>query len=374
MRVIEHVWRESGPSTFTHVGRNDGAVNWGLSYRQERGFPPAQLIVLLGCGAVEPFTIAALPRARTARVVAVEIDPGLLELAEQIKAGASLPWNRVAQISKNPRIPNRDLNDRVKVETGLRVLGALGSLDNLGPGFDEVQMRVARSVADRVEFVGEDALSAIRRISNADIIGDFFLQVNVNKSLTLDGPAYTMQLAESASRALASHGLYLIGDTGANLPTTLGHLAQLSETRLNLSSLAHAAQVLGGYFVSSSYLVVSKLEDIDGDGLIELARKNIASEAAARHVRLAEETVTVRELASIVRDRLNFAFVSSGAGGLAWNSVGQTAETLRRLAPVLHAQYSPTIIIPAQKPETGESRLGDATANRPQASTAPRSE
>jgi len=349
--MLEKIWQNFGQSTFTHLGRNDRIVDWALKLREERELRPIENIILLGSGIIEPFTIAALPRARAAKVRAVEINPQLLQLGEDIKAARAIPWQKIAEVSLNPGRPNRDLKDRAKLAFGLKRLEKLGSRENLGLGFNEDRLQVAQEVASRVQFVDQDALSALRDITDADIIGDFFLQVNINKDESPNlGLNYTRQLVDAASQALASDGLYLIGDTGKNLPVTLGHLARTPRARLHICSLVHAAN-LGDRFITSSYLVVSKMEEPDSEEMIEAARQNIANKPGLRELKVIEENLSLDELSAITRTRLNLAYVLTRKASIAWNTVDDLQQSLSQLIPEPDSQFSQTIILPAQKSE-----------------------
>jgi SAM-dependent methyltransferase len=347
----EDIWQNFGKSTFTHIGRNDRVVDWALRYREARGLSSIQSIVLLGSGVIEPFTLAALPSSKAARVIAVEINPQLLQLGVDIKAGKAISWQKIAELSKNPGRPNRDLTDRQRLIYGLKRLEEVGSKENLGVGFNEDYLQASREVAAKVQFIDQDAITALQQFNDLEMIGDFFLQANLNKTEEPGmGLNYTQQLVDVASRTLAPDGIYLIGDTGKNLPITFDHLAQISKAKLQFSSLSHAVN-LGKSYITSSYLVVSKMEDISNKGMIEAARWNITNRPHLKDLQVREENVSVADLAAITKTRLLLAYISTGKNGIAWNSADDLQKSLSHLVPEPASSFSQTIVLPAQKTE-----------------------
>ena len=343
------------PSTFTHIARNDRAVDWISGYRQEHKMPTIRKVGIIGSGMVEPFTLAALPGLSSAQIFAIEINPELVYLGEQIKKGKAIPWSNIAGSSHNPEMENSDFTDPKRLRSGLDRLKALGSLDKLGNGFNTRTMQVASAVADRVIFIHDDALQAMKMQKDSDLVVDCFVRVNMIKMKTL-GPEYTKELTTVALQSLAENGMYLIGDTGASLPATLGDFTKTLSGNVNCASLVHVVQIGPDRLITSHYTVASLMEGLDTDDLQNQARAHVVSHSPNVYK---DYTITVDSLAQVY-DQLvtlglvNLAYVGGPKKkGLAIN---MPIQGLFKLVPNEGDEFSPPadekgngIIFPPQK-------------------------
>lgn len=352
MSVDRPVWQEFDPSTFTFLARNDLAVNWVTDYRNRNGFSPIKEVFLLGSGVVEPFTLAALSSGF--RVTAVEINEGLVDLADVIKKGDKIPWNTIAERSLNPGRPNSDFLDSKRLGNGISVLKDLGSLQRLGTDFDLEGIRVTSGVRDRVTFVKADALSALQVSvfrNHFDLIGDFFLRVNINKHDL--GSNYSASMLRESFDCLGENGMLLIGDTGKNLPVTYQQFADFNTLgRLNLASVVHFVN-FGSGKATSHYLLATKLSDFPGSGAIKQdLRSHLKENDTLRKLSPVEEKGSVMDQVKSSSEKINIAFVDSGKPGESsgWNSSGKQIETLELVVPEAGDEASETVIFPAQKP------------------------
>ena len=345
--------RSIEPSTFTHIGRNDRVVSWALNRRRQRSLAPPTRILLLGSGVVEPFTIAALPSASQAQILAVDVDPNLMRLGERLQSGDPVPWSAIAEHSHNAGQANRDLLERARLLSGLRLLEALGSTGRGQLRATPEYLAVDPELGSRVEFIQSDALTVVEAMRNVDFVGDFFLQVNINKD---DGSKwgrnYSTKLTGAAVAALAQDGVYVIGDTNRNLPTTLGNIATLSDPLLKVCSLAHAAQLAPNTFVASWYLVLDKGSPWRYLDLIEEVKDHVTQLTVLTEQSISQELLTVSQLAILSEDRLNYAFVATNDNrGIAWSSNEDSTIALARLTALGNSEFSEAIALPAQKPD-----------------------
>lgn len=338
-------WIEHEQSTYTYLGRNDSCVNWMLSYRKEKGLPAPKTIVLIGSGAVEPFTIAALPLASSSKILAVEINLDLVELGNTVRQGKSVTWPVVAEQSQHPDVINTQLTDPRRLSAGIQKLASLGSLRNLGSGFNSKFFRVANDIADRVTFIPTDGLSALTSLKDIDIIGDFFVQVNINKDSNR-GIEYTNRLVASAVAALSPEGSYLIGDSGRNMPITLNHIAANPDVRLNMSSLVHVVNREGKY--SSSYYSAVGRHKVNSSSIKQSTRHNIKDISQRFSLPVKEEAVTIHQLAQLIASHLYFGFIGNkiNDNGTVWYSPESIIKTLNRLAPKTNLTFAEQIIFP----------------------------
>lgn len=352
MSADRPVWQEFDPSTFTFLGRNDIAVNWLIDYRNKYGLLPIKEILLLGSGAVEPFTLAAL--SEDFRVTAVEINEGLVDLGNRVKKGDKIPWDLVAERSLNPGRPNSDLLDHKRLENCMSVLKNLGSLQKLGSDFDLEGMGISSNVRNRVTFVKTDALSALRvnqSRKHLDLIGDFFLRVNINKHDS--GPNYSARMLRESFDCLGENGMLLIGDTGKNLPVTYRQFADFNTFgRLNFASVVHFVN-FGSGKTTSHYLLATKLSDFPGsDAIKQSLRSRLKENDILRKLSPIEEKGNVIDQVELSTEKVNIAFVDSGKPGesAGWNSSPNQKEALELIVPEAGEEVSETIIFPAQKP------------------------
>ena len=338
-------WIEHEQSTYTYLGRNDGCVNWILSYRKEKGLPAPKTIVLIGSGVIEPFTIAALPLASSSKILAVEINLSLVDLGNTVRQGKSVTWSAVAEQSQHPDVVNTQLTDPRGLSTGMQKLASLGSLRNLGSGFNSKFFRVANDITDRVTFMSTDALSALTSLKDMDIIGDFFVQVNINKDSNR-GIEYTNRLVAAAVAALSPEGSYLIGDSGRNMPTTLNHIATNPDARLVISSLSHVVNQEGDY--SSSYYSAVGRHKVNSSSIKQATKHNIRNIAQRFNLSIKEETATVDQLVQLIASHLYLGFIGNkiNNNGTVWYSQESIIETLNRLASKTSHTFAEQIIFP----------------------------
>lgn len=356
MRPEEVNWfKFEKPSTFTYIARNDRAVDWILGYRQEHNMPTVRKVYIIGSGIVEPFTLAALPNLSSAQIYAIEVDPDLVNLGEQIKKGDAIPWSNIASTSHNPGRENSDLTDSRRLRYGLDRLKALGSLDKLGNGFNTKTMQVAKSIADRVAFINDDALHTMSMQKDSDLVVDCFARVNMNKIQNL-GLEYTKKLTIAALQSLSENGMYLIGDTGESLPATMDSFTKLLSGDVNWSSLVHIVQREPGKFTSSHYSVASLMEGLDTRDLQNQARKHIVSHSLDIYK---DHTITIDSLSNVYNrletlGLINLAYVEVSRGrGLTFNML---KHGLVKLTPNKGDEFCPPadkrgngIIFPPQK-------------------------
>ena len=352
MSVDRPVWQEFDPSTFTFLARNDVAVNWVNSYRAENGFSPIKEVLLLGSGVVEPFTLAAL--SSDFKVTAVEINEELVDLADRVKKGDKIPWDLVAEKSLNPGRPNTDFLERTRLERSMSVLKDLGSMQRLGIGFNLQGMSVSSEVRNRVTFLKADALSTIQRNlaeKYFDLIGDFFLRVNINKHKS--GHVYSASMLGASLNGLKDNGMLLIGDTGKNLPVTYQQFAdQDTSGRLNLVSVVHFVN-FGSGKTTSHYLLATKLSDFPGSEAIRQdLRSHLKENDTLRKLSPVEEKGNVTDQVKSSSEKVNIAFIDSGkaSDSTGWNSSRSQAEALGSIVPNGGDEASETLIFPAQKP------------------------
>jgi hypothetical protein len=351
MSEARPVWQEFDPSTFTFVARNDIAVNWVLNYREANRLPPTREVLLLGSGMVEPFTLAAL--SPDIKVTAVELNEDLIEIGESVKRGQKVLWDVVAEKALNPGRPNTDFLEEERLVRSLSVLEHLGSLEALGRGFGLEGIKVDPSVADRVTFIKADALSAVKILESKrfDLIGDFFLRVNVNKHKS--GPAYTAEMLRYSFDLLNDNGMLLIGDTGRNLPVTYQQFADLDTTgRLNLSSAVHFVN-FGSGKTTSHYLLATKLTEFpSATWLASKAQNRLMNNPVLDALTPVAENSNPSLVAKASSERINLAYVDTGKAGESymWNSALSQAEAFDRIVPNAGDEASETIIFDAQKP------------------------
>lgn len=338
-------WIAHEPSTYSYLGRNDGCVNWMLSYREQEGLPFPKTIVLIGSGAIEPFTIAALPLALQSQIVAVEINPDLVELAKIIQKGGAVPWSTVAEKTQHPGVVNTQLTDPEKLRVGMEKLSLLGSKASLGLGFNNEFFQVVNSVTNRVTYIPTDALTALKSLTNMDMICDFFVQVNINKDPE-KGTDYTRQMIKVAIGALSSEGNYIIGDSGRNMPITLSHVAEEPDARLDVSALVHVINLEGKH--SSSYYSVLGRRSMRSETIRQTMRKNIADVARKFNLPITEEIITIDQLAQLSTSHVYFGFIEneSGKNGIVWYCPLPQKDTLIRLAPSKDEVFTDQIVFP----------------------------
>lgn len=337
-------WIAHEPSTYSYLGRNDGCVNWMLYYREQEGLPFPETIVLIGPGAIEPFTIAALPLALRSQIVAIEINPDLVELAKTIQEGRAVPWSTVAEKTQHPGIVNTQLTDPEKLRVGMEKMALLGSKTNLGLGFNNDFFQVVDSVTNRVTYIPTDALAALRSLTNMDMICDFFVQVNINKDP--EGTDYTRQMIKAAIEALSSEGNYIIGDSGRNMPTTLSHIAEEPNARLNVSALVHVVNQEGKH--SSSYYSVLGRRSMRSETIQQTMRKNIGDIARKFNLPITEQIITIDQLAQLSASHVYFGFIENegGKNGIVWYCPLPQKDTLIKLAPSNDEVFTDQIVFP----------------------------
>ncbi|HYD34993.1 MAG TPA: hypothetical protein VD999_02910 [Vitreimonas sp.] len=338
-------WLQHEPSTYSYIGRNDAAVNWLLSQKEKTRQSACKTIIILGSGMIEPFTIAALPRAREAQIVAVEIEESLVKLGNKVKAGEKVTWEQVAGVSRHPGTHNHQLLELGRVQQGLSRLRGLGSLEALGEGVDESTFHVSQQLRDRVTFVNSDSLSGLKSLGDADLICDFFVQTNINKSGE-PGVKYTEELIEEAMAHLSAQGIYLIGDTGYNHKHTLHHIARLAEARINAGSLVHIINK-GNSFSSSWYLAVSKSDLLSNDEINGI-RGKIANFSETTGLQIQEARLSNNELAASIDQALYLAYLADAEGLITWSTVEPLPQALLHLATQPDAEFGETIVFPGK--------------------------
>ncbi len=341
----ELAWLQHESSTYTYVGRNDVAVNWVLQQKEKIGHNPCKKIIILGSGVIEPFTIAALPQAQHAQVIAVEIESDLVDLGNQIKSGKKVSWEEVAQLSRHPETINNQLLEAERIKKGLEKLKTLGSFHLLGKGVSVDSFQVPPALASRVSFVNSDSLTALRDLQDADVICDFFVQTNINKSGS-SGITYTQELVAQAIKSLSESGTYLIGDTGYNHQNTLSHMATLAEARINAGSLVHIINK-GDSFSSSWYIAISRGELLTSDDITHI-RERVEALAQSTGLEIQEVRHTISELATDVNRVLYLAYVASEKEVIAWSTVDPLSQALLRLAGKPEDEFGATIVFPGK--------------------------
>lgn len=340
-------------STFTHLGRMTPPVSSVLEKREKAGLPPVRNVLVWGSGIVQAVEMAGDPRLLGARVVAVDNNDAINERFQTIKAGGRLTWEQVAEVSLNPGRPNTDFLDRERIRNGLSVLKEYGVLANLGVNFDETGMQVDPSVLSRVTFLHANILDALAIFKQSgdtfDLIVDGFTQINVNKKPNT-GPSESFQMVAGSLAILAQDGMYVVGDTGLNLPVTLGHFARVSEGRLHVASLTHGVNF--GTGLTTSHWVVGG----NGEVIWDEEDKKRTEELLAGNPKLSQlepvrEEQAVIETARTAETRMNLVYIAGKAeGGTAWNSKDGYSETLQRVVPNPKDEFSEDLLLPAQKP------------------------
>jgi hypothetical protein len=185
----------------------------------------------------------------------------------------------------------------------------------------------------------------LKEFQDADLICDFFVQTNINKSGE-EGINYTQELIEEAVNRLSSQGVYLIGDTGYNHRHTLDHIARLADARINAGSLVHIINK-GNSFSSSWYLAISKGELLSSDK-IDGIRGRIASLASETGLEIREARHTSAELASDINQALYLAYLADREGLITWSTVDPLAQALLHLASNPESEFGETIIFPGK--------------------------
>lgn len=337
-------WIAHEPSTYSYLGRNDGCVNWMLLHREQQGFPPPTTLVLIGSGAIEPFTIAALPLASRSKIFAVEIDPRLVEIGQTIQQGIAVPWSTIAEKSQHPGVTNAQLTDKKRLSVGIDKLASLGSLINLGSGFNNEFFQVAKSVAERITYIPVDALSTLKSLDNIDVICDFFVQVNINKD-NRQGIDYTRRMVTSAVVALSPNGSYILGDSGRNMSITLDHIDKTLDARLKVSSLIHVINQADKYS-SSYYSILGK----NGPFLTvqQTMEQNISNISDAFGLPVKKQVMTVSQLAKLVTSHVYFGFIENEdkKDGTVWYCPLPLKDTFGKLAPSPDKPFIEHIIFP----------------------------
>lgn len=324
-------WAKHEPSTYSYVGRNDQSVDWVLRKREASDFFPCKKIVVLGSGVIEPFTIAAIPGAEAAEVIAVEIEGNLVGLGQRIKSGETISWQEIADISRHPGTDNSQLLQPARIRKGLEKLKRVGSLQVLGAGVNQDTFQIPQSVTDRVRFVNADSLSGIQGLSDADLICDFFVQTNINKSGE-DGLNYTRELIETAVAKLSNQGIYLIGDSGYNHPNTLKHISQIAEAQIGAGSLVHVINK-GDRFSSSYYIALTKREFVSAADREQVNQK-MASLNHQHDLDIKQEIQSTAELADDVERVLYFAYMSVDGQLTTWSTEMMLPQALLHLTQV----------------------------------------
>lgn len=337
-------WIEHEQSTYTYLGRNDGCINWMLSYRKQKGLPPPKTIVLIGSGAIEPFTVAALPLASHSKILAVEINPDLVELGNTVRQGKAVAWSTVAEKSQHPDVINTQLTDLKRISAGMQKLASLGSLENLGDGFNSEFFQVASRITDRVSFIPIDALSAFTSLRDIDMIGDFFVQVNINKDQKY-GISYTRRMVSSAIAALSSTGNYIVGDSGRNMPITLDHISKLPKSKLKISALVHVVNQSDKY--SSSYYSVLGNTDLSSE-VQKTMKQNISLISDNYRLPIEEQTITTAQLRKLVALHVYFGFIENtgNKNGTVWYCPLSIKDAFSALAPFADTPFTEPIIFP----------------------------
>jgi len=337
-------WAKHEPSTYSYVGRNDQSVDWVLRRREVSNFPPCKKIVILGSGVIEPFTIAAIPGAETAEVIAVEIEGDLVGLGQRIKAGESISWQEIANFSRHPGTNNSQLLQPSRIKKGLEKLRQAGSLSLLGAGVNQDTFQIPQSVTDRVRFVNADSLSGIQGLSDVDLICDFFVQTNINKSGE-DGLNYTRELIKTAVAKLSHQGIYLIGDSGYNHPNTLRHISQIAEAQIGAGSLVHVINK-GDRFSSSYYIALTKREFVSAVDREQVDQK-MASLNHQHGLDIKQEIQSTAELADDVERVLYFAYMSVDGQLTTWSTEMMLPQALLHLTQV-DQDFGETILFPGK--------------------------
>jgi len=347
------------PSTFTHIGRNERAVNELLTARERDGLPRIKEVILLGSGVVEPFTVASLPLMRDAYIHAVDVSSKVVDKGEAIIKGEAVPWGEIGRISLNRERPNSDFSEPERIMRGLDVLNKLGCLGNLGEGFNDRQMQVASDVRERVHFVHHKALDALDNELAAvkpDLIGAYFVLLNINKDPDPEkGINYSRAVIDRALNMLDSQGVLMIGDTSLNLPNTFGQIAWSTKGRLNLAGMVHTVN-FGTGLTSSHYIVSSQMEPYPGASTwMQSSRQRILSNPLfTESLVVQESTLRPVELAGRSESNLNVGFVGSIWGeekGTSWDSlIHRVPEALKILVPEPNNEASEDTVFQAQKP------------------------
>lgn len=340
----EKNWIAHEPSTYSYLGRNDSCVNWILTLRKQQGFHPPKILVLIGSGAIEPFTIAALPLALKSQIIAVEINPALVNLGQEIKSGEAISWPNIAKKTQHPGVLNTQLTDPIKLNLGIEKLESLGSLTNLGPGFNNEFFQVEKSVTERVSYIHADALSALKSLDNIEAICDFFVQVNINKNLK-QGIDYTKRMVASIIGVLSPDGYYILGDSGRNMSITLDHIDKVSNAKLKVSALTHVVNQDGKYS-SSYYSILGKDSQSIADQ--QIMEQNITNISDKYDLPVKKQVVTVGQLARLVHSHVYFGFIKNenNNDGTVWYSPLSQEEALVKLTPSKNKAFTDKIIFP----------------------------
>ena len=177
--------------------------------------------------------------------------------------------------------------------------------------------------------------------------------VNINKNEDPNlGIDYSRQMVTNVPKALTQQGLYIVGDTGRNLPNTLRHFHGTEEEgscQLALASMVHAVNLGKAGLTTSHYLVASPDTDrFDTDIFKELAKRNILLNTMLR------DLITSPELNLVPLDELARK-LDEGLVNLAYfkpeSALNITSVQLAGLVPKPNSEFSSTIALPAQKPE-----------------------
>lgn len=323
-------WANYENSTYTAPSRNIGEADW-VAHKRKIGKKP---VVIYGAGLVEAFMLAAHPQYLEAEILAVESDPTILGMVSDIKRGQSIPWNEIAKASKNPGRENLDLAETKRLRREIEVLSDYGVWQNLNGFSSESKLGVPSQISQRVTFIESDIRSALQKgqIPNEmTVCLDNFVQVNVAKSE--GGKEYNQEVVVETVKKLSENGLYVIGTTGKDFIKAQKRIAK-SEGQLAVSSLVHAVS-LGDRYISSHYLVVNKNGEPEVDE--EKIKKQV--ENIKIKYKLEERLVS----GETTEDQVNIASTRSNRWNLA-------TENLSLLVPENEAEFSETIIFPAQKP------------------------
>lgn len=352
--------QEFDPSTYTSIDRNNVANVWLLKTRESQGLPPPGLVVLLGTGPVELLTLAAHPLMKDATVVGVDVNPGVYDLVRRLKAGKAVSWGDVAEVAMNPGRQNSDFLEKARLENSLDNLKRLGSLVSFEGGINLESIKVPSHIASRVEIVGWDALSFLEQTTlRPDIVGDYFLQINLNK--LPNGQDYARKMTHRVLDVLATDGAYQIGDTSRFLDRTISHIVEKETTaNLDLVNLSHAVN-FGTGVTSSHYLVVTKVDASTRFPLnysLNQARSMVYGEDGYgtpfdRVGGFETLDLPVSELPQIVQKRLSIVYVANPRAvgqGMSIHSKLETAEAIETLLPEADTEFSEDLVIPAQKP------------------------
>lgn len=346
---VENLLFPTKPSTRTFIGRSDAVTSTLLESLTKNGENITD-VYILGSGMLEPITTCALGEGFTTH--AIDIDSKIIDLLERARSGEIVTWRQVAGISTTPGKINLALLDHSERESGFRKLKSLGSLDRLnkdGGQFNQAGIKLPAHIASRIESLHGDALEILQQLppGKAQLIIENFVRVNINTASS-DGITATEALLNTSVDKLSPNGILLIGDTGNNITTTLNQIRDNSDADIQFLSLANIDNINGKQFLTSSYIVVNRLNFAT---VLPLTRESIRDEIHAdprtNNLHLEEKDVTLEELAELSKKNIILSYISTGSRkGVVWYT---NQNNLFKIVPKQDSDWNPKIGFPQQK-------------------------